>query len=127
MSREAGADYRDREGLQEKGRDSSSSLLHLLSRSSYILQKEQSCHKGIVEKAEALSEAPPEAKLLLTQNIFGLQERDTSLSCRLCAWATLFAEFRRLGAKGLALGSWQEDITEAYQAQSVVHFHDDNA
>lgn len=77
-----------------------------------------------MEKGEAL----PEAKFLLTQTIFWLQDRDTSsLSCRLCAWGTLSAELRRLGAKEPALGGWQEDITEGYQAQSIVQFQDENA
>lgn len=128
MSWEAGVDYKDREGLQEKGRDTSSSLPQLLSCRSYILQKEQSWHKGVTEKGEALSEAPPEAKLLLTQTIFGLQERDTfSLSCSLHACrGTLSTEFRRLVAKEPALGGWQEDITEGYQAQSPAPFQEKN-
>lgn len=81
-----------------------------------------------MEKGEAPSETPPEAKLLLTQTISGFQERDTSsLSCSLHACrGTLPAGFRRLVAKEPALGAWQEDITEGYQAQSPAPFQEKN-
>lgn len=68
-----------------------------------------------------------EAKLLLIQTISGLQERETSLFCSLCAWAPPSAELRRLVARELALGGWQEDITEGYEAQSTTHFLEENA
>lgn len=47
---EAEIDDKGREGLEVKGRDTSSALPHHLPRSSYILQRKQNQRKGAVEK-----------------------------------------------------------------------------
>lgn len=98
MGCEAEIDYKDIEGLEEKGRGTSSVLPHPLSGRGNTVKLQW--------RKVSLSEAPPEAKLPPTQTTFGLQVRDTSPppSFSLHAQGQLPTEPSRLAAEELALG-----------------------